>query len=508
MVVDSDKIGLYILQALEQISLNGDAFTTEDPLFRQCLSEHKDTKYTVFKQDLAYLIQNKLVIREGRRLYLRKIWRYEESTAKMLSEMLPNNHMDAPDLPPTLSARDIILTEEQRQAVEMGLSHRISLILGGAGTGKSTLVQSIVKEFCGNTYDASLVLCAPTGKAARNLTKITGISARTVHSALGMRPHDDFLQPVLWHEIDLVVVDEASMMTLEMMAGILARVRQKCHIVLVGDPCQLLSVGAGNIILDLLALGCPHVKLNAVHRQDECATALSFNVKNFETLTDANSLAYDHSFSMVTLAESKIAFAIMAEALSRYEKEEDILVLSPYNAATDLSVKSLNDCIAPKWNPRTDKKRYLSIHGKGKLWDGDCVMITKNNRDHNCSNGDIGILHIACEVFPYLDYSVSLPDGRCPRWTDASGLAHLTMAYALTVHKSQGSQCDTVLLPVTTKLSSMLIRNLFYTAISRAKKQVILFGHKDSIHKAMQTVAPPRASLLVAKTRMLIHKSA
>lgn len=143
-------------------------------------------------------------------------------------------------------------------AVELALSSRLSLILGGAGSGKTTLVRAIMDH---RPSKNGWVLCSPTGKAARNLTDRTGFQARTVHSALGMHPDEDFLSPVAWAHTDLVIVDEASMMTLEMLAGILCRAPGYCHIVLLGDPNQLLSVGAGNVIPNLLELGVPICRL-------------------------------------------------------------------------------------------------------------------------------------------------------------------------------------------------------------------------------------------------------
>lgn len=189
MFYQRDQRGVYVLRGMEVIALSGDAYTTEDELYKVC---HRENRYLTYS------------------------------------------------------------------AVELALSSRLSLILGGAGSGKTTLVRAIMDH---RPSKNGWVLCSPTGKAARNLTDRTGFQARTVHSALGMHPDEDFLSPVAWAHTDLVIVDEASMMTLEMLAGILCRAPGYCHIVLLGDPNQLLSVGAGNVIPNLLELGVPICRL-------------------------------------------------------------------------------------------------------------------------------------------------------------------------------------------------------------------------------------------------------
>lgn len=178
------------------------------------------------------------------------IQKREESAASHLAAILLSNEVDPPTIPDELKVGELTLVPEQRQAVRFALSHRLSIILGGAGSGKTTLIRAIAAQY-GN--ESRRVLCAPTGKAARNLTERTGCVARTIHSALGMHPNDDFLSPVIWENVGLVIVDEASMVSLEMLAGILCTVREDCRIVLLGDCNQLLSVGSGNVLLYIIS---------------------------------------------------------------------------------------------------------------------------------------------------------------------------------------------------------------------------------------------------------------
>lgn len=505
MFYQRDQRGVYVLRGMEVIALSGDAYTTEDELYKVCHRENRYLTYSSFREDLHYLLKEKRLYLEGRRLYTTLLWRYEQSAAQNLAHILKNPFPNRAQIPEKLEVNSVHLTEEQHSAVELALSSRLSLILGGAGSGKTTLVRAIMDH---RPSKNGWVLCSPTGKAARNLTDRTGFQARTVHSALGMHPDEDFLSPVAWAHTDLVIVDEASMMTLEMLAGILCRAPGYCHIVLLGDPNQLLSVGAGNVIPNLLELGVPICRLECSYRQSEAAAALTRNVAQFPKLLCVADLSFDDSFQMRPLPESNIQGAICEEATKRYLAGESIQLLSPFNTATELSVSALNLSLQPRVNPHTENKPYLAMKKGPAFWGGDRVIITKNDRDRDCYNGDIGRLFVHSGTDKDLRYSVLLPDGRFPTWVTDDGLRHLALAYAITVHKSQGSEYDTVLMPVAKKFNSMMVRNLLYTAISRARKQVILFGELEALDTAMQCVPRKRRSMLTQKTRMALQAAA
>jgi exodeoxyribonuclease V alpha subunit len=316
-----------------------------------------------------------------------------------------------------------------------------------------------------------------------------------------MKPNDDFLSPVVWGAVNLVIVDEASMLTLEMLAGILCKVNPACRVMLLGDLDQLLSVGSGNILPDLLALDVPHIQLEINHRQDTGAQALLHNVTDFAKIHGVSELHFDSSFVFRGIPERTLQDALVSEAAQRYRNGEDIQVLSPFNRVGMCSVHSLNLAIQERVNPAAAGKKELSAE-KSVFRDGDRVMICQNDRERDCSNGDVGILHIIKNDTHAPEYFVALADGRRPRWNDASGLRQLSLAYALTVHKSQGSEHDTILMAIAGSFAGMLYRNLFYTAISRAKKRVILFGEQNALGVALQRPARKRCSMLVSKTRM------
>lgn len=488
--------GNYIPASLAQHCLNGDAYVPMAESYRICCGEKSGISFSIFQNDLTEQFGLGCITREGTRLYLTRTLRYEESAASHLAAILLSNEVDPPTIPDELKVGELTLVPEQRQAVRFALSHRLSIILGGAGSGKTTLIRAIAAQY-GN--ESRRVLCAPTGKAARNLTERTGCVARTIHSALGMHPNDDFLSPVIWENVGLVIVDEASMVSLEMLAGILCTVREDCRIVLLGDCNQLLSVGSGNVLPDLLRLDVPHVCLKTNHRQEGSSTGLLRNVVEFSNMHRVHDLTFDNSFVLKELDESAVQRTLVEEAATRYLVGEDVQVLSPYNRATQLSVDKLNTVLRNRINPPAEGKEELRYGGK-VFREGDRVIITKNDRERNCSNGDVGIFHALGLGEEIWGYCIDLPDGRCPAWQFDEGMDHLSLAYALTVHKVQGSESDTILLPLTDSFSNMLYRNLLYTAISRGKKKVILYGSQNALGLALRKPARERRSQLVAKT--------
>lgn len=409
----------YILTAMDDIGKNGDAYCTDEQLFRASKAVRPSLTGQRYRTDKALLLQAGFLHQEGYHLYAKRTWDYEVTAAERLADILKDPALPVMEIPRELRAGDILLSEQQREAIELALNSRLSVILGGAGCGKTTLIEAIVHCFreCNDAF-VPYVVAAPTGKAARNLTERTGIEARTVHGALGKSPDANFLDAVSWNCIGLVVIDEASMVSLEMLAGILNRVRRNCRVVLLGDPNQLLSVGAGNILSDLLTLGVPSICLQQQYRQSTDAAALRQNVVDFPKLNGEHELRWDDSFRLL---------------------------------------------------PADDR-----------------AIVTQNNAYYNICNGDVGVLHIRGEK-PHrvaaLAVRGTLKTWQIDRGQGEYGIGHddapppqLALAYALTVHKSQGSQYDTVLMPVSMATARMLYRNLLYTAISRAGKEVILVG--------------------------------
>ena len=495
---EKDLRGQYLLNAMEEMTMNGDAYVSSDQLYRFSKRNHKALTYDQFRADRAFLLKEGLLRLEGSRLYRKDIWEYENAAAKALAEILAHNDLGEPYLPEKLTVLNLTLTEEQREAVRLALSHRLSIILGGAGSGKTTLVRALVEN--GAVINRGVVLCAPTGKASCNLTDRTGLRARTVHSALGKVPDDDFLdEDINWSYTDLVVVDEASMLTLEMLAGILAVVHPSCRVVLVGDPHQLLSVGPGNILPDLLALNVPHIRLNSFHRQADKESALAHNVREFGTCHSVDDLHFDKSFQFISMSDDiEIRNCICRGGINLYRLGADVQVLSPYNRSGLLSSDALNVIFRECLNPATEKNTIEDVFFRV----GDRVIVLQNDWKQEVCNGDIGMYIHTKQSNGDLGYGVICGKGRAATWVgkETSPLTRLKLGYIITIHKSQGSEWDTVVLPLSKGFASMLHRNLLYTAISRAKRRVVIVGDPDALTMALQREAPPRRSMLTIKT--------
>ena len=499
----------YILTAMDDIGKNGDAYCTDEHLFRASKAVRPNLTGPQYHTDKTLLLQAEFLHREGYHLYAQRTWAYEVTAVKRLADILKDPTLPVLAIPKELRVGDILLSEQQREAVELALNSCLSVILGGAGSGKATLIEAVARCFKDNAdLFGGTVLAAPTGKAARNLTERIGIDARTVHSALGKQPDTNFLDPVSWSNTGLVVIDEASMVSLEMLAGILNRVRRNCRVVLLGDTNQLQSVGAGNVLPNLLKLGIPSILLAQQYRQSADAAALRQNVVDFPKLNGEQELRWDDSFRLLPADDRAIPDLLCEEAARRYRAGESIQVLSPVRVKTGFSVQALNTRLQNEVNPLTAEKPTW-----GKFRDGDRVIVTQNNAYYNICNGDVGVLHIRGEK-PHrvaaLAVRGTLKTWQIDRGQGEYGIGHddapppqLALAYALTVHKSQGSQYDTVLMPVSMATARMLYRNLLYTAISRAGKEVNLVGSREALNTAMQCIPYPRKSKLVARTNLL-----
>lgn len=494
-----EKRGEYIIKAITELSLGGDTYHSKQAIRIQSLKRNHVFPAN-FENDYDYLVQQGLLHQAGDRIYLKETWQYECFVANRICEIMQvKKAWLTRVLPAVFKVNGKQLTAEQRSAVMLALNHPLSMILGGAGTGKTTLIEAIVQH---SPVAFGCGLCAPTGKAARNLSERNNLPAATVYSMLRMTPDNHMLDARPLEDTSLVIVDEASMLTLKEFAGILEAAGPGGKVVLLGDPNQLLSVGSGNIVPDLLALGVSSIHLSTCHRQAGEERALLHNVRSFKDCHSINDLMFDETFEFVSIHSSEMLLQHLADEGARlYLKKESIQVVAP----TNNMVYDLNRRIQEKHNPATydadGNPLELEIYDKRKrsikLRDGDRIMMLRNNYDLNYSNGDTGILHLTNYDDESLAYHVVFPDGRTCSWNNKSGLRDMTLAYAITIHKSQGSEYDTILMPVTR--SRMLNRNLIYTAISRAKNRVELVGDMEALDFGLRTLPEPRKSGLVER---------
>lgn len=391
----------------------------------------------------------------------------------------------------------LTLNAEQKNAVVTALSNPITVITGGPGTGKTLTQKMILELYRQNHPHGRIVCCAPTGRAARRMEESTGMPAATIHKALGLLAGDDgtYCEPEML-EADLVLVDEVSMMDIYLAGHLLRSIPKGCQLVLIGDADQLPSVGPGAVLSELISCGeIPVVRLTKIYRQSY-GSRIAINAK---LIRNGNlSLEYGDDFQFFESTDLS-ASADLIEKL--YLREvgsygvDNVALLSPYRQKTETGVNALNERLREKVNPPSSSKPEAVV-GKRKFRLGDKVMQIKNYEDVN--NGDIGYIthihHDGSDVTVTVDF-----DGRIMDY-EGNDLEMLDLAYASTIHKSQGSEYQSVIINLQCAHAVMLVRPLIYTAITRAKQRVILVGERRALCIVIKrTDTEQRGTMLAAR---------
>jgi len=387
------------------------------------------------------------------------------------------------------------LGADQRHALAVALSQKVLLVTGGPGTGKTTLIDSIVR--CGLALGARVHLAAPTGRAAKRLSEATGHASRTLHRLLEFRPHDGSFARNASNPLDadVIIVDEASMIDLFLMDALVGAVPPRAMLVLVGDADQLPPVGPGAVLRDLLASGVlPTVRLEEIYRQAQ----RSLIVRNAhrvnqgqlpEGLDGAAAWEDDAPLDFYFISENdadracQIALTLAAERIpARFGLDplHDIQVVAPMHRGK-AGVTRLNLSLQERLNAGSGGLQV----GDYELRTGDRVIQQRNDYDREVFNGDVGRI---VQAQPRGTVTVEF-DGRRVEY-DQKAARHLSLAYAISVHKSQGSEYPAVVILLLAEHYPMLQRNLLYTALTRAKKLAVLVGSRRAVARAVANAAP------------------
>ncbi len=416
-------------------------------------------------------------------IYLTPLYFGERGVAERLLAMVDGQPENGYGM--QLSFPDSSLSDEQQAAVQMALSSPVSILTGGPGTGKTTCLKALTRTL--EMQGKRVALASPTGRAAKRLAESTGHPAVTIHRLLEFSPINGFKHnqenPL---PIDFLVVDEASMLDLLLMNNLLKAIRSGTQILFVGDVDQLPSVGAGDVLRNMISSQLiPVIRLTTIFRQ----AADSQIISNAHRINQGKMPVFstgESDFYLFPAEDAEKAadwvIDLVAERIPQkfgVDALRDIQVLSPIYRGS-AGVISLNERLQQKLNPASNKKSEKKLFGL-IFRVGDKVMQTQNNYDKDIYNGDIGyIMGIDnIEHLMQVDFENKIVNYD---WSEADQLA---LAYVISIHKSQGSEFPVIVLPIVTQHYMMLQRNLFYTAVTRARRLVVLTGSKTAISMAV-----------------------
>jgi exodeoxyribonuclease V alpha subunit len=480
-----------ILYVLGKLADEGHVYYPKEELLEESM-KILEIENLIIDAALARVASGKRVVIENTAVYLAEFYSAEAGIAASLKAILdmPKNLLRIDAAAAIRSVQDelkITLAENQKKAVRESLDTKAMVITGGPGTGKTTIINSIIRIY--RRSGRQVLLAAPTGRAAKRMSETTGFEARTIHRLLEFSPKNGGFKKNENERLDadLIIIDEASMVDTVLMHHLLKAVRPESTLVLVGDIDQLPSVGPGNVLKDIIDSNhIATVRLNEIFRQSReskiIVNAHRINSGEFPDLSAERDQLQDFYFVEVEEPEKALEMIIhmcrnrIPERFG-FHPLNDIQVLTPMHRGI-VGASNLNAALQKELNISADE-----LQRGGKVFrSGDKVMQVRNNYDKDVYNGDIGrIVSIDREA---QELTVTF-DGR-PVEYDFADLDEIVLAYAVSVHKSQGSEYPAIVMPLLTQHYLLLQRNLLYTAITRGKKLVVIIGTKKALGIAIR----------------------
>ncbi len=404
--------------------------------------------------------------------------------------------------------------DTQKLAIKNALNNPISILTGGPGTGKTTIINGIllalrklaeIPASALYSEDPPFLLAAPTGRAAKRMSEVTGITAKTIHRLLGLGIGENNPEDLNELNGEVLIIDEMSMVDMFLFRQLLSSINEIRHIIFVGDKDQLPSVGAGNVFGDLIkAHVFPTTVLKEIHRQGDDSTIITLAHDVNEGKNQEAIFQKTKNYSFIPCQPHLVGDAvgqIVKLALQRGFKKDDIQVLGAMYHGNG-GVINLNDILQEIMNPPKAKSKKVEIHNE-TFRIGDRVLQLQNNPEKDIYNGQIGKV-IAIDEDNKQKTLIANFDGREVDFSKKD-LFDLTRAYAITIHKSQGSEFPLVILNLTMQNYVMLKRNLLYTAITRAEKNLVLVGERRAYLAALNTPGNDRHTGLTAKLQALLE---
>ena len=434
--------------------------------------------YSTYYEDILYIYPPEMYVSEVEGVhYTREFLLEADPIALDISSFIEKFERD----------NYIIFGDAQKEATQLSFFEKFSLITGGPGTGKTTIIKALVKGFQLGGL-GRIILCAPTGRAAKRLTEATEFEATTIHRLLvpvqGSDSYDFTKNEDDPLDIDVIIIDEASMLNVRLFYSLMAAIPKEAHVIIVGDVDQLPPIGAGFVLKDLLDSDCvPYTRLNQIYRQSsgntivESAYAINRGeMPNLEGVSEEFSFIPVKSYDMMM----KAIIDVYKREQETIEDELDIQIISPMRRG-EAGSTLISQYVQQAVNPPDSYKGEVRVNGITYRV-GDKVIQILNDYELEVFNGEIGVIYAITRTdicIRFIHKEVRLPIDE----------AHMIMpAYAITVHKSQGSEYGVVIIPFVPRYGGMLQRNLLYTAVTRAKRKVIIVGTTSAVERAVRTV--------------------
>lgn len=478
-----------VTYTLSHMAEEGNVYAEEEQLVKSAI-ELLDADEAPVRQAISEMLQSEDLIADAEAIYMPPFYYAEVGTANRLNKLLDcvegSLFNIIPDISVISKQTGVEYDEVQAEAIREAVSSKVMVLTGGPGTGKTTTTQGIIAAL--KAMGLRILLAAPTGRATKRMSEATGMEAKTIHRLLEYNPKDGYKRnddnPL---EGDALIVDECSMIDLLLMNNLMKAIPAGMRLVLVGDIDQLPSVGAGNVLRDIIdSKRIPVIRLTRIFRQaQESRIVMSAHAINKGVFPDtSNGKNTDFFFIQQEDPEQAvdtIVKLVKVRLPNAYKRPtSDIQVLTPMQRGV-VGAANLNMALQTVLNPG-----QVSLNRSGYSFrQGDRVMQLRNNYDKEVFNGDLGYI----ERVDMEDRTLFVCfDGRTVEY-DVSELDELTLAYATTIHKSQGSEYPIVVMPVLMTHYVMLQRNLIYTGITRAKKICVLVGTKKALSFAIRNLS-------------------
>lgn len=452
----------------------------------------------VYKKAMESLIVDLMIVNKEDRYYLRDMWEAETLIVKRFRLLAHKEDEDFKNLEDKLTEMESVFgisyNEEQRRAILDSIRKNFLIITGGPGTGKTTIMKGIIelyKEVHKLSYEKlaeRVQLLAPTGRAAKRMSDATLMPASTIHRFLKWQKETNKFQVNEYHKskAEVVILDESSMVDTLLMASLLRGISANCKVIMVGDSYQLPSVGPGQVLHDLISSSkLPVVELKELYRQgkDSNILTLAYDVRKGEVVDDVFNKEEDLTF--IECSDDDVISNLM-DVSSTFKdlSYKNFQILAPMYK-TKCGIDMINQRLQVIFNPKDKSKKELVV-GDVIFREGDKVIELTNMPDENIYNGDIGIIS-QIVTQPAKKITIDF-DGNEVTFT-AANFNKFRLAYAISIHKAQGSEFDVVVMPIVQGYRKMLYRKLVYTGITRSKKMLYLIGDKNALRQAVNNTS-------------------